>query len=481
MFGSKNKNNNKSKNSATDDARLESKAAEQAVKNAHDKPSNKGKVIEFPIEAIIGNIIFSQREVWAYYDIPTTVYDFLSNSKKVAYAEQLTAAFSGLVKNQDKVLDCHLLVTNSPIDIDSWEDDYLTISESWHRRNGFQRFLEEQIDWLKQGGFFEKRVYLGVCLGRRHELDTEAANPFNMGFKDSFRYIKKFLNHVLQVSDRRVEKDELAHAQLQEKDLRQTIENSSLKGSASNTEDLALLIKKIFYPAMPTPFLTLNHDEVCGRGDLVKELTSVVRTNNPKIIKIEQAINGEFYEGYRATLTFKKFNDVMNIPYGMPWIYASVFSSVNAPFDVSCRFSLVPAKKIKSEIEKGINETNDAIENAIGADKTPTPAVRDQLATADNMLREVENNKTTPWLSGTFRIGITAPDEDTLQEYCKAMISFYDENMGGTKLVWTFHDQLDLMMEAMPGDYLREKSFIHTTNIAMIATSGFNVLNQVGD
>lgn len=36
-------------------------------------------------------------------------------------------------------------------------------------------------------------------------------------------------------------------------------------------------------------------------------------------------------------------------------------------------------------------------------------------------------------------------------------------------------------METMPGDYLREKSFIHTTNIAMIATSGFNVLNQVGD
>ena len=103
------------------------------------------------------------------------------------------------------------------------------------------------------------------------------------------------------------------------------------------------------------------------------------------------------------------------------------------------------------------------------------------MATADAMLREVEENKNTPWVSGTYRIQLTAPDKETLQEYCKGMMSFYDESMGGTKLVWTFHDQLDLMLEAMPGDYLRENSFVQTTNIAMLSTSGFNVLNQVGD
>lgn len=473
----------KSKKDRTEyDEREKKKRAVEKVA-AEGKPAVRApaKSIDFQIQAIIGNIIFSSREVWAYYDIPTTIYDFWPNSRKVGYANELTAAFSNIVKNGDRVQDCHIRVTNSPIDVDKWEEDYLKISQGWHRRAGFQNFIDEQIDWLREGGFFEKRVYLGVCLGRRHELDTDLANPFNAGVKDAMRYLKKYMDGALQIIDKSVTAEEITHAQAQEKDLRMTLEQSKLRASASTTEDLALLIKKSFYPAMPVPYLSIDDDEVYGRGDLVKELGSIIRTNDPKTLEFEQQIGGEFYTGYMATLTFKKFNETMNVPYGTPWIYASVFSSVNAPFDVSCRFSLVPAKKIQGEIEKGINETQDAAENAMGANKNPSPAIRDRMATADAMLREVEENKNTPWVSGTYRIQLTAPDKETLQEYCKGMMSFYDESMGGTKLVWTFHDQLDLMLEAMPGDYLRENSFVQTTNIAMLSTSGFNVLNQVGD
>lgn len=465
-----------------DDDWRDTKAQVEAVA-AKNRPQQRisAKNIDFPLQAIVGNIIFSSTEVWAYYDIPTTIYDFLSKSKKVAYANALTSAFASLVKNNDKVVDCHIRITNSPIDIDQWEDDYLKVTSNWNRRAGFQNFIKEQIDWLEDGGFFEKRVYLGVCLGRRHELDTDLANPFNAGFKDAFRYLKKYADTALQITDKTVDKSEIQHAQIQEKDLEQTIRTSALKGERSTTEDLALLIKKEFYPAMPTPYLSIDDDVVYGRGDMVNELGSIIRTKDPKILKFEQQINGEPYEGYRATLTFKKFDDEMNIPYGMPWIYASVFSGITAPFDVSCRFSLVPARKIKKDIEKGINERKDAVENAMGAGQSPSPTLMDELGQAEDMQREVEQNKTTPWLSGTFRIILTAPDVDTLEEYCKTMMAFYDENMGGTKLVWTFHDQLDLMLESMPGDHIRENSFMQTTNIAMMSTSGFNILNTVGD
>ena len=61
------------------------------------------------------------------------------------------------------------------------------------------------------------------------------------------------------------------------------------------------------------------------------------------------------------------------------------------------------------------------------------------------------------------------------------MIANYDESMGGTKLVWTYHDQLDLLLEFMPGDHLRESSFIQTSNLELLGVSGFNILNNVGD
>lgn len=465
------------------------KATDKAQEN---KPwlslkNDKRKKLGLRIQAIIGNLIFSDNEIWAYYDIPTTIYDFLSDEQKVSYAYSLNAALGNIVRNQSQVIDCHLYCTTSPIDVNQWEQDYLEVSKTWHHRSGFEDFIQNQIAILSSNQLFEKRCYLGVCLGKRHAIDQEAINPFNVGFKEALRYGSKFLNNILLIEDKSVDKDELSHAQVKEHDLRTTIQKSALQGTPSTTEDLALAIKKILYPAMPCPVITLDDENQWDQGDIIQDLSGIIGPKNPRHVKIQQLVYDkdmgeyDFRTGYHATLTFKKIPDGLNIPYMMPWIYTAVFADVNTPFDVSCRFSLVPTEKIKKDIEKGINQTKDAIDNATGAGATPSPTVIDEMATATEMQREVETNKNKPWVSGTYRIGINAASEEELDNYCKAMMLYYDETMNGMKLVWTFHDQLDLLMESMPGDHLRENSFIQTTNLELLSVSGFNVLNEVGD
>lgn len=440
----------------------------------------KLKKIDFQLQAIIGNIIFSDTEVWAMYDIPTTIYDFLSNDKKVAYSRALTSAIGGLARDQDKVVDLYLLVTTSPIDINNWEERYLDMlnTQNLQVRSGFQKFIEDQRDMLLTGGYYEKRVYLGVKLGRRHELDTDLANPFSTGIKDAGRYLKNWFDGLVAVRDKSVTEEELKNAQAQENDYWLSVSRSRLQGERSTSEELALLIKRRLYPNMPVPYLTIEPGVVWGRGDMMRELGSIIRTKDPKLIEVEQIIDGESMVGDMATLTFSKFPDQnLGVPYD-PWIYSSIYGPVDTPFDIYARMSLVPAKKIKGDIEKGIAQQNDAFQNAIESGSDPGQALQEDLERGRELQAQVSRSN-QPWMSGTYRVVVTASNKEELEEECKNLISFYDER--GIKLVWTFRDQLDLMLESMPGDHLRENSFIQTTNIEMLSASGFNIMNIVGD
>jgi hypothetical protein len=466
---------------AADDGEAAATAAEATEIALRDKTFRvPRKKLDFQSEAIVGNIVFSTNDVTAYYEIPTTIYDFLSNDKKVSYVKRLTAAVNGLAKNQERVLDLDLKITNAPIDVDQWEQNYIEITKSNHVRSGFKKFLEDQVDLLEGGDFYEKRVYLGVSLGKRHELDTDMINPFNAGVKDAWRYATSYLDTMWQFVDKSVKESEIRIAQVKEKDYFTTIQASELHGFRATAEDIALLTKKPFYPAMPVPYVTLDGD-TWGRGDMINEIGGVIETRNPSFVKISQVVNGQIMTGYRTTLTFKQFpEDTMNVPYGMPWMYASIFSSISVPFDIEARMSLVPAKKIKGDIEKGIAQSLDAYDNAVGADSDPGITLTEEVQKGRQMQAQVTKSK-DPWLSGTYRIIMTAATEEDLDQYCKIITSFYDENMNNIKLVRTFHDQLDLLLESLPGDHLRENSFIQTTNLEMLSASGFNVLNQVGD
>lgn len=455
------------------------------VDETHDKQkslsAHTAKPLDVKAQAIIGNIVFSTDEIYAYYQLPVTVYDFLSSREKVSKSSSMERAFVALMRGRDENLDVHLLVITTPINVNAWEDTYRRMTRDWPKRPGFEAMVQNQLNMLLNSNesFFEKKVLLGVKLSNRHEFDINRANPLQHGMSAALEYMSEFFQGLTRTDEVAIEKAEVDSAQRQEKEIYGIISSSTLAGERMSAEELGLTIKRTLYPSMPVPYMSVNPDNHYGRGDLISEMSGIIHTKDPKAIRIEQCIDGEIMEGYRAALTFKKFPSEMNIPPATPWLYAAIFNPSAAPFDISARFSLIPNKAMKKKVARKIADTKDAMQNAAGVGEMASTAVQDDYYAAQDMEGMLEKDD-RPWLQGTFRIIVYAPTLDLLEQYVSEITTIYNEQYQ-IELLWSFHDQLPLLLESMPGDSLRESSFQQTATVNLLTSSGFQILNQVGD
>lgn len=450
-------------------------------KKTKAKKENKKK-LDISALAIIDNIVFSKKEIWAYYRIQNSVYDFLSTDAKISLAARTSNAFTAIVAERNQEVDGHLILTSTPINIDLWEEQVLESTRSWDTAENFDNFIKQQVEFLEEQGFMRKVTYMGIKLGNRGALDGDSVNIFEEGFKETWKFIKKWGQQALRIPGEEIDAFEESVARQKEKSLYNIIAHGNLQAEKVSAEELLLLIKREFYPNMPTPYLDVDHDSRLGPGDLILETTSVIK-NKYRYLEFEQAIGRNIYRGYRATLSFSNFPKFMNYPDGViPFFY--LISRLGLPFTSYARFTLKPSQGMKKELEKKKKEARDEIGNlqsgmraedaAFGAPAGTDEALED-MQTMESML----NNDKSPWVEGSYRIVVETPSEESL----KASISLLKQqyNDMDINLTWTAGDQADLFLEQMPGDYLRMKSFNQITNVQMLGTSGFNFDSIVGD
>jgi hypothetical protein len=441
------------------------------------------KKLDFIIQSIVGNIVFSDKEVWGFWSVPLTVYDFLSMPDKARALSSMTSPFISLMRGKETPLDLMMLMTNAPLDIDKWEQGYRLITETLDRRKGFNDMMKRQVELLKTNDFVEKRVFIGIKLNNRHALNVDKANPLEVGFKEAGMYLKSWFDNFLKVEDKEPTETEIRQAKSIEDEYDMIISSGSLEGVRTSTEELAMIIKKVFYPAMPVPAITFSNSDRWGHGDMLQDLNFILDTSNPKWVKINQTIDGEDVTGYRATLTFKSFPESMNPPVSMPWIYNSINAGIMSPFDVYARFTLESPKKVRKEIEKNRKIREDGAQNAMGANARPSAELVNDLQEAQDLEEYVASND-QPWVRGTFRMAIESQDPEQLKSDANVMIQQYSKSDIGNdeiKLVWTYHDQVELLLESLPGDKLRENSFEQMATVPLVSASGFNIFNEVGD
>jgi hypothetical protein len=141
-----------------------------AKKNKKQKKENR-KLLDIPAVGIVDNVVFSKKEAWAYYKIASVPYDFLTNAGRVKLANDIIVALSSLSQRIGRNVDLHILVTNTPVNIDSWEDQMYEIYDQWNGRNNrlktFDKFIRNQTVALKRRSYKKKVVYLGVKLFTR--------------------------------------------------------------------------------------------------------------------------------------------------------------------------------------------------------------------------------------------------------------------------------------------------------------------------
>lgn len=451
-------------------------AKQKKIKHKNKSPLDNVKTINLPPVAFIDNIVFSKKEVWAYYVIAEKPYDFLSTQAKVSLGKATMTALGGLAQTSDKRIECHLQIENIPFNVDSWAEQIQEIHSKRKLRNSkpYRQFINEQIEELRDQ-FYVKRVsYLGVKLFNRGSFDFDSLNVLEFSFKDIVTNLKKASSALFMFEGEEISPQEESRAKEFEKETFRILTNSTFQAKRPSAEELLLNLKKKFYPSMPSPYLETKNDERIGLSDIVVETGGEIELKS-RYLKIKQLIQGEEFEGYRATLSFSKFPKQMGVPSNNP-----PFLSTKdiLPYSVNCRFTLVPTEDMKKITNKRKLDMEDEVNNLSSSGQGVTASLRNtakDLATLESNLEEDR----LPWMIGSYRVTIEATSEEELKEQITRLKNSYAKQ--DIVLTWTTGDQLNLFREDMYAGKLEINDFQQTTNLAMIATAGINIGSQVGD
>lgn len=463
-------------------------------KNKKDKKKkNKvGKSIyKTPILSIADNIVFTKTGAWAYFKLSDKPYHFLSQGAKLSLANSTCQALAALSRNDDKKVECHLLIVNTPFEPDDWADqmkeqfdkmEQKQIEIQYDKEHGldvlqsrtpFDNFVEATRQDFHREGFAKRTAYLGIKLFARGSFDFNIS-PFELGIKEALSLYKKSLGNLIHLPDETITADEESRAREAEGNLYNTLSLGSLDARRPTLNEILLLVKRRYYPAMPVPYLDIDHENRVGLSDIALETGGEI-TVKPRGLEMTQLIDGDLYTGYRSTLTVSDLPKVMNIPLAI----APLFNRASImPFTCSARFTLTPTEEMKKDRQKKKLEADDEYENLASSGQGVTENIRNKMTDLEIMDQELTNRK-EPWVTGTYNITIEAINEEIANEIISAIKQEYRED--GINLTLTVGDQLDLFRQEQIGGEMILKTFQHTTNLPILAVTGMNHGGNVGD
>lgn len=432
------------------------------------------KQLDISMVAIADNVVFSKTSKWAYYRIRNSAFEFLDDYSKVRYAREVMNAFNALFADKTEPLECHIVSTSTPVDIDQWEDQMEQVTENWNRSMRFQDYRAEQAHFLRGKEYMRRVTYLGVNLGKRGAFDFSNLSAFQMGFEGAKDTLKNAAAKVLQTPGTAVSKPEEIEAARQEKEVGRTLAMGALKAQPASTEEILLLMKRQLWPAMPAPYLSVDPENRVGSFDLELESISAIKKRY-RWLEINQMVSHHELTGYRATLSISKLPKSIQFP-SMPFMHTP--GAIGLPFTTYSRFSLLPNKKMKTKLYRKRQEMDDQLENMREGGHSANLEMQEDINEAQALEYDLSNDN-HPWVQGSYRIVIETPDLEQLKSVSSELIQYYqalDINVN-----WTAGDQVDLFLEQMPGDRLRIGSFNMLTNLAMLGISGMNISNEIGD
>lgn len=310
------------------------------------KPPTKRSYIS--AVAIEKNMVFSETDAWAAYKIPSISYEYLSDQARVNIAHSYNAMIENLARSGEKPVEAHQIVTSRPFDVLGWGTSLYNKVQGWNPSPGFSKHLINEMKRVDQIGFSVKETFLLIHLGKRTKEYISSATGKGL-LAQAFKALDKFAT----IKDPLVSSEEISYWRRKEEDFGNTLLNSSVGTiagrpnfpSRATSEEIAWLIKKNLYPGMYVPEVSASPHESWGYGE-VRLLGIGQLERKMRHIEITQfdPETGEEATGYRATLSFSRFPDVMNFPEMEPWIHSA--SALPFDVDIHSRITIEPALKV---------------------------------------------------------------------------------------------------------------------------------------
>lgn len=416
-------------------------------KNFDEEKRNKKS--ELVISSIIENITFSSQDVYAWVELPLNQFEFLDDETKLSLVARMNNALSGLLSSEEKNVECHMLIQGFPFDARNWVKALNNVQEE-NNPNPYNRdFLTNMFQYVDESDFRNRKVLLGVNIGKRTSYaPNKSASP---------TVLETVLNIIPPlVSENITEKEEAFWLAAARPIVNALINN--LNAVPASAESLAFAIRKNFFPDMPLPTphdLSIGMDGRWAKKDIAYLADGNIE-NHPRFLKIKQTIDGEEIVGYRATLAFSRFPESMYFPQGDPWIHFA--SLLPFPTDFSLRFTIEPSRKVRKEVGKKLKEIVDQANNMESAGGNRTLEVEEYLRSGEDLELELKRDP-SPWVFGRYRITVEASTVEELKDRVRQVIDHY-RNID-IDITWPTGDQLTLLKEGLPNDYIRSKAYYH--------------------
>lgn len=444
------------------------------------RSTTRGKELDISMKAIVDNIAFSKDERWAFYQVRNFAYDYLTFEDRGALAYNLNKAIAGIMAERREPLDMYVIADQVPLDITAWFEQNFDAAKNYVKPEGYNDYMLRSTNYLARQAFANKVVFIGVKLSNRRSAGLEDLNILESGLRGTIDTLYAGLSSLMKTPEMEVSRNEEELARSRESSFFNNLSTSSLQARRCTAEEILLLLKRTFYPAMTVPSLDIDQEERYGASDIAIE-TSHSIVKRPRWLEISQVIDEEIVTGYRACLTFSKFPKLTSYPESSPFFY--LIDSL--PFSTYARFTFFPSSKMKGEIEKKEKEHKDELKNLDAAQDDYDaainglpPEVAEALSDQKDIKQILAQDK-SPWVEGSYHVIVEAPTEEVLRKYCAIVKHQY--NNADIVISWSVGDQVKLFLEQMPGDHVRVDSYDQTTTCSHIADSGIFYSSEVGD
>lgn len=424
------------------------------------------------ILAIDKDLAFSKDSAWVYVELPLQPFEFLGTEERVSHAKKISQGLQGLVKSGSKSVECLLHVTSVPFDDHAWIETLSTQTRKADPSAYWNEFADMMQSHVRKSGFRDKQVFLSVQVGKRAEYKNNEVSGGLEKFKD-------YTTKLFGVTDPVVSDKEIAYWHTRAEEIRRVLRFGALGAKPVSANTIARLLQETLYPSMPMPDVSVNRSQTWGKG-AIDGISTADITNHKKFLRIEQpdvSATGEKYGmsrvGYRATLSFSRFPDSLNIGNTEPWMHFA--SSLSFPANLYSRFTIVPSTKVEKDVDKFKKTVEDQINNS---GKSSTMAMQEQFYTAQEVKYRLEKER-SPWIYGRHRIVVSAPTEEMLRDRVQETIDHY-KNLD-IDVTWSTGDQLRLLQENQPADSVRVNAYHQRQELNIIAVGMPTGAGKVGD
>ncbi len=405
-------------------------------------------------------ILLTEGHAWAYFQVPTISYEFLTGFQREALATNLTVALAGIRMADAEI---HLRIAHRSYPAAQWATQLHVTSDGGP---GWLPYLDEMYRQVWAKDFWTKEVYLGVRLGQRG-VRAQLAGGALASFINTYRAGEQ----VLGIEDPSVSPAEIVRWTEQAERVGRTLGASSLAARHASADDVAWLFRHALTAGLGDPPPTAVRKRKWGFGEIESLVEGEVH-NGRSVLRIIHPSG----ESCVAFLSFTRFPDVMYFPDGEPWLHYA--DSLPFPVEASLRMKLIPPAKASKDVSRRLAHARDMDAHIREAGADLPIALAEQIEAA-RLLEHGITKERLPFVYGWHRLAVTAPDRELCLRRAEAVTEHYRDI--GIDVVNSTGDQFSLLCESLPGDKVRLNSYLQRQPLYTIAGGMPTATVDLGD